>query len=90
MKAFFLTVWLLGVSVLAFAKDKNVNPKLQTVKVVYVDGRDTEALQLTKQRLEHRTCFHLTENKAEADAVLKVDQGHRPDRRQVLAKRTWG
>jgi len=74
MKA-ILTVWLLGVSVLAFAKDKNVNPKLQAVKVVYVDGRDTEALQLTKQRLEHRTCFHLTENKAEADAVLKVDQG---------------
>jgi hypothetical protein len=70
-----LTVWLLGVSVLAFAKDKNVNPQLQAVKVVYIDGRDTEALQLTKQRLEHRTCFHLTENKAEADAVLKVDQG---------------
>jgi len=59
MKA-IVTVWLLGVSVVACAKDKNVNPKLQAVKVVYVDGRDTEALQLTKQRLEHRTCFHLT------------------------------
>jgi len=74
MKAIAI-VLLLGVSVVVCAKNKNVNPKLQVVKVVYVDGRDTEALQLTKQRLEHRTCFHLTENKAEADAVLKVDQG---------------
>jgi hypothetical protein len=57
------------------AKDRELNPRLQAIKVVYVDGRDTEALELTKQRLEHRTCFRLTENKADADATLKVDQG---------------
>ena len=68
-------VLLLAMSIAAFAKDKTPNPKLQAVKVVYVDGKDTEALELTRQRLEHRTCFHLTDNKAEADAILKVDQG---------------
>jgi hypothetical protein len=66
---------ILLAATMGLAKDKQINPKLQAVKVVYVDGKDTEALQLTKQRLEHRTCFRLTENKSEADAILKVDQG---------------
>jgi len=70
-----LAALLLGVSIVACAKDKQANPRLQAVKVIYVDGKDTEALELTKQRLEHRTCFHLTDNKAEADTILKVDQG---------------
>jgi hypothetical protein len=70
-----MVAFLLLLGFAAFAKDKTTNQRLQVVKVVYVDGKDTEALELTKQRLEHRTCFHLTENKADADAVLKIDQG---------------
>ena len=56
MKATFVAL-LLGGSIVACAKDKQANPRLQAVKVVYVDGKDTEAFELTKQRLEHRTCF---------------------------------
>ena len=70
-----LAALLIGVAITAHAKDRRANPRLQVIKVVYIDGKDTEALDLTRQRLEHRTCFHLTENKAEADAILKVDQG---------------
>jgi hypothetical protein len=40
------TALLLGISIAACAKDKPEDPRLQAIKVVYVDGRDTEALEV--------------------------------------------
>src|SRR6266404_24445 len=66
-----LVVVVLAFCVVAVSKDK---PVLQ-VRTIFLEGRDTEAMEMTKLRLEKLTCMHLTDVRGGAEAVLKIDQG---------------
>jgi hypothetical protein len=52
--------------------------KLQTVKVLFVDGNSESADKL-REKLESWTCLKLTNNKSQADAIMNVEERPKPD-----------
>src|ERR1035437_6636870 len=52
--------------------------KLQTVKVLFVDGNSESADKL-REKLESWTCLKLTNNKSQAGAIMNVEERPKPD-----------
>jgi hypothetical protein len=47
--------------------------KLQTVKILFVDGNSESADKL-RERMESWTCLKLTNNKSQADAIMSTEE----------------
>src|ERR1035441_544329 len=47
--------------------------KLQTIKVLFVDGNSESADKL-REKLESWTCLKLTNNKSQADAIMSTEE----------------
>jgi hypothetical protein len=62
--------------------------KLQTVKVIFVDGNSESADKL-REKMESWTCLKLTNNKSQADAIMSTEEREKPsDYHKVAASVT--
>jgi hypothetical protein len=81
MKMTLSTLLFVSVS-LCYAEKKPVTSeenlaKLQAVKTVFVDGNSESADKL-REKMESWTCLKLTNNKAQADAIMSVEEREKP------------
>ena len=58
--------------------------KLQSIKTVFVDGNSESADKL-REKMESWTCLKLTNNKAQADAIMSVEEREKPSDLHKLA-----
>src|ERR1019366_3813675 len=58
--------------------------KLQTVKVIFVDGNSESADKL-REKLESWTCLKLTNNESQADAIMSTEEREKPSDLHKLA-----
>jgi hypothetical protein len=52
--------------------------KLQTIKIVFVDGNSESADEI-REKLESRTCLVLTNNRSQAHAIISVEERIKPN-----------
>ena len=76
-----LTVFLAGSPLTARKKqaDRNLDPRIKQVHTIYVQG-NSAAAQRIKELMSERTCFELSRNSKQSDAVMAVDENDRAGR----------
>ena len=72
-KPLFAALLVLASVAPMLAKDPMHDPRLRTVKTIFISGNNKQALEARKKMLNSKACFTLAP-KADADAVLDVKE----------------
>jgi hypothetical protein len=56
------------------AKDAAHDPRLRTVKSVFISGNNKQAMEARKKMLSGKACFTVASKATDADAVLEVKE----------------